>query len=115
MPNDNEAPTNAIPVHYLKSNQFRVIHADGAYGGITGQGWIHMAIYSERNPLPRQTEHPIIAGSTLGPERVVEQREGFIREIENSVLMNIEVAKALHRWLGQKIEEHSKLDENRNG
>ena len=43
-----------VAFDFIKSEYFRVIHADGALGGPTPQGLVHMAFYSERPPIPRR-------------------------------------------------------------
>lgn len=50
------SPTTApqIRFNYIKSAQFRVIHADGAIGGVTPNGFIHMALFNERAAIPRE-------------------------------------------------------------
>ena len=91
--------------HFIKSNSFRVVHADGAYGGITPHGYIHMALFNERIPIPQETEHIIGPDGTLGDE--VEEsriaRTGVIREVEVDVIMNLNTATALYDWLEKKI------------
>src|SRR5579864_8214012 len=49
---DEEKKPVSVCFHYVKSNYFRVIHADGMYGGLTPCGGIFFALYSDRQPLP---------------------------------------------------------------
>lgn len=96
-----------IRFSYLKSNSFRVIHVDGALGGPTPSGYIHMTLYSERAAIPQQTEYEITAEGTLGKEvtdlRV--GRDGIVRELEVDAIMNVATARALHEWLGTRLEQ----------
>ena len=46
---DPKRPTR-VRFHYLKSQLWRVVHVDGAIGGITPRGMIHAALYSEEEP-----------------------------------------------------------------
>src|SRR4051812_28828519 len=78
-----DAPARtSIKFNYIKSSQFRVVHADGAYGGITPRGYIHASLYSERRPLPQLTEVPILPGDQLGEEKPLTQKEDMVRELE---------------------------------
>ena len=53
---------------FEKSNFFRVIHVDGVFGGISpGSNLLHMAIYNERQPLPKKVFHKLDKG-VLGQE-----------------------------------------------
>jgi hypothetical protein len=92
----------SFEAHYEKSNFFRVVHADGVFGGSTPRGLISLAFYSERSPLPRRTETPLVAGIP-GQETVVDVKTGVLRELEVNVIMDITVAAAFHRWLGAII------------
>src|SRR3989442_6878794 len=42
-----------VTFHYIKSSQFRVVHADGIIGGVTPRGLIHIAVFSERPAIPQ--------------------------------------------------------------
>ena len=64
-----------------------------------------MAFFNERNPIPQQIVHEIMEsglGAEIKKERVT--RGGIVREVEVDVLMNLDVAKSMHKWLGQKIK-----------
>ena len=94
-----------IAFDYIKSNFFRVIHVDGAFGGLAPSGNIHMALYSERQAIPTRTVFPF-EGDKLGPENLKkrEVRESLVREVEVDVVLSIDQARALHKWLTGKIE-----------
>ena len=96
-----------VKFDHIKSQYFRVIHADGAIGGVTPGGFIHFALYNERGPIPRQITHLIEPDGALG-ERVFEEtlvREAFVREMEVDVIMSVPVAENLQKWLIEKIKE----------
>lgn len=97
--------TDEVTFHYIKSNYFRVAHADGAWGGITPRGLIQINFYSERQPIAKQTFHTI-EGDRLGPEiadrRIV--RDGPVREIEFGAVMDLSTAKLVREWLDDKIK-----------
>jgi hypothetical protein len=96
---------------YFKANQFRVIHADGAIGGLVHRGGIYMNLFSERVPIPQQQTFEISSDGKLGDEvkekRVV--REGVIREVEVSVVMELHTARALRVWLDAQIKTAEEL------
>jgi hypothetical protein len=95
---------SSVTLNYIKSNYFRVIHADGAIGGFTPKGEMFVSLYNERPPLPDVTVQAIENGQ-LGAE-ILEQRrgtEGILREVEVGVVMDVNVAKALVAWLTERI------------
>ncbi len=101
----------SLKFHYIKSPMFRVVHVDGLFGGVTPTAFIHFALYSERMPIPQQTEQVVNADGTLGPEvpegRVV--RDGVVRELEVDAIMNIDVARSMRDWLTGQLELHDQL------
>lgn len=100
----------SVKFDYLKSSSFRVLHADGIFGGITPQGLLQVAFFSERFPIPTQMAYEVTPEGKLGKEipELRVSRGALVRELDVSVLMNGEIAKALHTWLGdhlKKLEE----------
>lgn len=90
---------------YVKSNYFRVVHADGAFGGLTPRGELFMSVFSERAPLPDVTVQAVEKGQ-LGQE-IIEQRQasdGIVREIEVGIVMDLVVAKSVVAWLSDRIK-----------
>lgn len=95
-----------VHVHYIQSNGYRVVHADGAHGGGTPRGKIIISFHSERLPIPEMVVHEL-EGNHLSDELVEERqsKKGVVREVEVGVMMDLSVAKDLHSWFGSKILE----------
>jgi hypothetical protein len=104
---------SVILFHYIKSSFFRVIYAEGAYGGVTPRGKLHFSLYNERPAIPRLTEVDVAEDgvTTSGPERIVETRAGIVREVETQILMDLPVAIEFHSWLGSQILKAQKISE----
>ncbi|MCI0553464.1 MAG: hypothetical protein L0287_21155 [Anaerolineae bacterium] len=102
-----------IEFQFEKSNLFRVIHVDGVFGGISpGSKLLHMAVYNERQPIPKVVTHRLDKG-TVGQE-ILEKREGrhgLFREIEADLIISEETAVALRTWLDGKINEFQQMNE----
>ena len=102
---------NRVAFDYIKSQNFRVVRADGAIGGVTPNGRIHFALYSERPAIPKRRVHELAEDGRIGkmiPEETV-SRDSIVREMEVDVFLRINVARTLHEWLGDKIQEWDKL------
>lgn len=93
-----------ISVHLIKANGFRVIHADGVWGGISPNANIHMSLYSERRPLPREVTYTFTDDGKL-EETGRDTRSGVVREIEMDAVMSLDTAVSIRDWLNEKIEE----------
>ena len=91
---------------YIKGQNFRVIHTDGAIGALTPNGHIHMSLYSERPAIPRRTVFSLENGR-LGEELIKERttRDAIVREMDVDVIMTVEVAESLCEWLSGKVNE----------
>lgn len=92
--------------HMQKSNFFRVVHCDGVWCSETPGRMVQLMFYSERLPIPQQTFFKLNEDGTLG-EELKEQRvikQGYIREVEVSALMNRTTLQALQSWIGDYLE-----------
>lgn len=95
----------------LKSNFFRVIQVDGAFGGVSPHGQLRVVLFNERFPIPTHLEHVLEPGGALGEEvRAARNgRNAVVRELECEVVMTLESAKVIHGWLGEKIKDLEKI------
>jgi len=101
-----------VNFYYIKGPDFRCIHIDGAIGGLTTKGFLHMALYSERVAIPQQTTHKINPDGQLGEEDQEKRvsKDGVVRQMEIDIIFNEETAKDLRNWLDQKLVD---FDERR--
>jgi hypothetical protein len=112
-------PENVFPpslkLHYVKGNFFRVIHADGAIGGLTPTREIFISLFSERAAIPQIIEMEVTPDGTLGHEISREGKEGIVRELEIGVTLTARAAEAIANMLLQHvraIHESSRIMEN---
>lgn len=107
-PAATKKPDQELEFHFEQTPYYRTIHADGFWGGPTGNGLIYMSAYSERKPIPTKLVHKIdLEGNrmSLGGETARETQQGVIREIEIGIYMNVQTAVSLRNWLSEKISE----------
>lgn len=104
---EEKIPTS-ISFDYIKGSLFRVIHADGAFLGLTGQGGLTVTFFSERQPIPRRVVHQVSSDGTIGSElrdqRVV--RDAIVREADVCVSMSVDTAKRLLEILKKMIDAY---------
>jgi hypothetical protein len=102
---DDQNDALKLRYHYLKSQFFRTVHADGIFGGVTPRGLIQIAFFSERQPIPTAMVHTISSdGVDMGESRNLrEGREGAIREVEVNAILSAETAERLQEWLGTHL------------
>jgi hypothetical protein len=104
-----DSMSNRLEFHYKKSNYFRVIKVNGAWGGLTPNSDVQMSIFSERLPLPDLDEYEISDGGKITKlVRKIAKTKGVIREVEATLTMTPSVAKALGEWLLDKAAQYEK-------
>ena len=102
----NKTPST-ISFDYVKANNFRIVHVDGAFMAGAPHG-LTVSLYSERQPIPRRVVHKIGSNNQVG-EEITEQRlvrDALIRDVEVSLALNLEVAKNIHDTLGKIIKQY---------
>lgn len=104
----NEQEQGFLQFHFIKSNFFRVIHADGAFGGVGPRGTIGISLFSERIPIPQVSQAPSVQigenhVEIVGDEMPTEGKVGVVREVEAHIIMSPEAAKNFHTWLGKHL------------
>ncbi len=97
-----------IAFDFIKSNYFRVISVDGAFGGLSLSGrTINMAIYSERRPIPKRVVTSVKPDGFLGDEvkDKRDERDAIVRELEANLVFDLSTAIAIRGWLDDKITQ----------
>jgi hypothetical protein len=100
---------------YIKSNYFRTVYIDGVFGGLSPKAdVINMSVFSERWPLPKQVVHKLKNGKCQ--EEIIEERvtrNAIVREVDVTLVFNIEQAKSLREWLDNKIKLYNKREKQK--
>ena len=90
---------------YARDSMFRSTHADGFIGGLTPNGQVHIAFFSERPVLPKRHVFRLNPDGSLGAEVPNEKAasESITREMQVDVLITVQTAEGLRNWLDQYI------------
>lgn len=91
-----------VVVKYIKSNLFRVIHADGAWGGMSPHADIHISFYNERPAIPDRSRFVVANNRLIKPEEFEAESE-LVREVEVDVVVDLRTAKSIRAWLDERI------------
>jgi hypothetical protein len=103
------AGPRSVRFFYIKNALFRVVHVDGAIGGITPSGKVHCAFYSERPAIPQETEFELSEDGRLGEQLSAEGKQGVVRELDFDAQMDLKTAIQLRDWLTRTIDELAAL------
>lgn len=101
-----------ITFKYKFEDNYNPKYVNGCQGGSTPQGEIVLNFYFERLPIPN-TETRILDAKTgaLGDTINMEPKDysnSIIRYLDSGVILSLDFAKTLHKWLGIIIEDHEK-------
>lgn len=100
----------SVRINYIKTHNYRSYHVDGIHGGLTPRLQLYLEPFIERLVTPNIIEHDLgDDGRLVGEGKIIESKQGGIREIEFGMIMDIECAKAIHAWLGTKINEYNQI------
>lgn len=109
-----DAPGSAsINYTYIRSQQFRVIHADGIFGGVVPNGrYVQFSFFNERAAVPDSVKHAAVINDdktlTVGGEVQGSRtgRTGIERELETDIRMDLETARVFYLWLKSQLTDH---------
>jgi hypothetical protein len=100
-----------IGVSYIKSSQFRVVSAQGAYGGFAPRGNFALTVFSERPAIPQESILQVDPTTKTATETITKTRAGIVRELEVCLMLDKQSLIELHKWIGQQIDVLKKLEE----
>ena len=110
----SEKPSK-IAFEYVKSNYHRVIWAIGAHGGPTPNGrFINMSLFNERLPIVQREVHSVSPEGALGPLIEKVQRDAIVREVEVTVMLDLDAAAVIAKFLLKSIEKVKELQHDDN-
>ncbi len=101
-----------VQFHYIKTNQFKDVHVDGVFGGVSPSGFIQMAVFTERVPIPQTIVHRIKEDGSLAEEVVQERvgRSGIVRDVDVNLIFNAQTARLLIEWLKSRVKQAEELE-----
>jgi hypothetical protein len=97
-----EVPLGETAFYVTKSNFYRVVHADGVFGGGTPTpGNIMMTFFNHRVAFPEKMVRDFNGNEVLSKR---EMKFGMEQEFEVSIVMNLDTAKIMLAWLTETIK-----------
>lgn len=87
---------------------YRLIGANGIWGGITPRGDLRLDFFVESLGIPDHVTHLLTPDHRLGPELNRAQAEGIVRRVQVGVLLSLDQADSIADFIKQKIAERGK-------
>jgi len=112
MANNVNSGKKKITFKYIFKDDYNPTYINGAFGGINPQGEIVANFYLERIALPNSTTQIVEENGSLGDIVQKDPKdldESCVRFIQYGIIMNLDTAKQLKKWLEDNIKNLEEL------
>ncbi len=104
----SDSKDQTVKFKYIIPDNLKDCYINGAWGGVTPRGEIHLHAYSERNCIPKTCVHNVTKDGKLGEQIDMNAGGDYVRVIQSSLIMNLSTAKSLRKWLDDMIQAAEK-------
>lgn len=108
----SEDQKKEIAFHIQKGPSYQTHYVDGAIGGVTPRGKIHLSFYLERGAVPKSVVHEVNEKGILGRQLAVEGKTGIIREMNCGVILDVKAACQLRDWIDRVVKDFADQEES---
>lgn len=99
--------------YYEYDPNYRLVAANGIWGGITPRGDVRLDFFVESVGIPESVTNLITPEGNLGPELSRSPERRFIRRLQVGVLLSLEEAESISDFITEKIAEFRKRREEK--
>jgi len=110
MENEKDQP-KTVSFKYIFPSDLKELHVSGAFGGVSPDGMIRMAFYSERQAIPNVEKRTVNPDKTLGDQKEEEKKYQYVRIVQASLVFNDKAATSFINWLDGRIKDLEQLRE----
>jgi hypothetical protein len=98
--------TIQLPIHFIKSSHFRVVHACGVWYGGDSERNLHLTFFNERTAIPKKVVLNVNEQGTIVGEdmQLRDSKEGVIREMEVDIIFSVSAAVEFYKTLGDNLK-----------
>jgi hypothetical protein len=110
--NEENMDKPKVKFKYLFDENYNPAYANGVYGGVSTKGEINLNFFLERLALPNTQEFELDTDTGQLINKPTNAPDDFnysvIRFIQSGVVLNLDDAMTIHKWLGDRIDELKK-------
>lgn len=96
---------NEVEIQYSESAHYNSAYVSGTFGGLNPSGMLEIDFFTDRLHRPESTTHKIEDGKISTEMDSEIPRHLHVRKVEFTAMMTLEVAKAFHAWLTDKVSD----------
>jgi hypothetical protein len=93
---------DVLKITFEKSNEYKVIAATGAWGGLSSNNEVVFDFFIEKHEIPKFIELEIKNGKKVGEKQELENT--IIRELQVGVVLRPDIAHSIGEWLIEKAK-----------
>jgi len=93
---------DVLKITFEKSNEYKVIAATGAWGGLSSNNEVVFDFFIEKHAIPKFIELEVENGKKVGEKQELENT--IIRELQVGVVLRPDIAHSIGEWLIEKAK-----------
>lgn len=106
----NKTPSE-VQFFFEYDKDYRIVATNGVWGGITPRADIQLDFFVERLGVPESIVNKVTEEGRLGGEISREPPKRVVRRLQVGVLMSLEDAELLEKFLTERIKDVKKIKE----
>ncbi len=96
---------------YIIPDHIKDCYVNGAWGGITPRGEIHMHPYSERHPMPLEHIYDIKKDGSMSEPGKTVKGANAVRLVQSSLIFDVQTAINIRDWIDGMIVKLSAFED----
>ena len=93
-----------LEFEYVKSKDYKIYHATGAWGGLSPRSEIYIDFFIEKAEPPEKSKLYVKDKEAIKEEKIPKE-DKLIRELQACFILRPDIAYAIGEWLIKKAEE----------
>ena len=106
-----EERLDEVRFRYIFPEDYNPVYANGVHGGLTPRGEVVMNFFLERLGLPYSQTHDVRDQKLGKVVRKEPEQPVIVRYVTTGVVLTIDNAKTIHKWLGDWIDRAERAAE----
>lgn len=106
---EGNVSTRKVKYTYRKADDYKIIFANGVYGGITPRNELKFDFIHEYKETPGIEIIPVKEDGSPAPiEKEIPEEIEITRELKIGIILNLDQAESIGRWMLAKVEAFKK-------
>ena len=104
METEGTKEKDTVTFHLIKSPHFQTLRVDGVVGNLSPSG-LSLTFFVERGAIPNMMTYEVKDSGELGKLTAAQGKNGIVRELQSSLVMDVDSARSLVELLGKMLKD----------